>query len=68
MPHVVRVSDPGAVDELVSALHEADTDARRRGRRTIVVCGSDEDLETELRFFVRAWAMSRPALRVEVDI
>jgi hypothetical protein len=67
MPHVVRVSDSEAVEDLVNALREAHVDARRRGARTIVVSGSDEDLETELHFFVRAWALSRPALTIELD-
>jgi hypothetical protein len=67
MPHEVRLSDPEAVDDLINALHEADVEVRRRGARTIVVCGSDDDLETELRFFVRAWALSRPALTIELD-
>ena len=64
MSHVVRLSDPGAVDDLVAALREAEADVRRRGARTLVVSGSDDDLETELRFFVRAWALSRPTVAV----
>jgi hypothetical protein len=67
MPHEVRLSDPEAVEDLFNALHEAGADVRRRGARTIAVYGSDDDLETELRFFVRAWALSRPALTIELD-
>jgi hypothetical protein len=67
MPHVVRVSDPEAVEDLLAALVAAKADVQRSGARTVVVRGSDEDLETELRFFVRAWALSRPTVRIEVD-
>jgi hypothetical protein len=69
MPHVVRVSDPGAVDELLAALSSARAEVRRRDARTIVVSdsGQDDDLETELAFFLKAWALSHPTLEVELD-
>jgi hypothetical protein len=69
MPHVVRVSDPGAVEELLAALSSARAEVRRRDARTIVVSdpGHDDDLETELAFFLKAWTLSHPTLRVELD-
>lgn len=69
MPHLVRVSDPGAVEELLAALSNARVDVRRRGARTIVVSdpGNDDDLETELAFFLKAWALSHPTLEVELE-
>jgi hypothetical protein len=57
---IVRLADPAAADELVAALRAAGAKAERRDARTIVVSGGDEDLGTELAFFVRAWAQSRP--------
>jgi hypothetical protein len=57
---IVRLGDPGLVDELLTALRAAGAEAERRDARTIVVTGGDEDLHTELMFFVRAWAESRP--------
>ena len=69
MPHVVRVSDPSAVEELLAALSDARAEVRRRDARTIVVSdsGEDDDLETELAFFLKAWALSHPTLEVELD-
>ena len=67
MSHLVRVSHSEAVDDLLDALRDAHPEVRRRGPRTIVVCGDDDDLETELRFFVRAWALSRPAVTIVVE-
>lgn len=65
---MVRVSDPGAVEELLAALRSARADVRRRDARTIVVSdpGYDDDLETELLFFLKAWALSHPTLEVEL--
>jgi hypothetical protein len=66
--HVVRLSDAGAVDDLVEALARNRTEVHRRGRRTIVVSdpGHDDDLETELLFFLKAWALSHPAVQFEL--
>jgi hypothetical protein len=57
---IVRLADPAAAKELVAALRAAGADAKRRDARTVVVTGGDEDLGTELAFFVRAWAQRRP--------
>jgi hypothetical protein len=67
MPYVVRVSDQGAADELVETLAETSTKLRRRGARTIEVTEADEDLWTELQFFLRAWALSHPKVEIELD-
>lgn len=66
---MVRVSDPGAVEELLAALSSARAEVRRQDARTIVVSdpGHDDDLETELAFFLKAWTLSHPTLRVELD-
>lgn len=67
--HLVRLSDADAVDDLVEALTRNRTEVQRRGSRTIVVSdrGHDDDLETELLFFLKAWALSHPTLEVELD-
>ena len=57
---IVRLGDPAAAKELVAALRAAGAEAKRRDARTIEVTGGDEDLRTELAFFVRAWAQRRP--------
>jgi hypothetical protein len=57
---IVRLADPAAANELVAALCAAGAEAKRRDARTVVVTGGDEDLATELAFFVRAWAQRRP--------
>jgi hypothetical protein len=57
---IVRLADPAAARELVAALRAAGVKAEWRDARTIVVTGGDEDLGTELEFFVRAWAQQRP--------
>jgi hypothetical protein len=66
--HVVRLSDADAVDDLVDALARSRTEVHRRGSRTIVVSdrGHDDDLETELLFFLKAWALSHPAVQFEL--
>jgi hypothetical protein len=66
MAEIVRLADPSAADDLVAALCEAGAEAERKDERTIVVNGGDDDLPTELAFFVRAWARSRP--RVEFEL
>jgi hypothetical protein len=66
MQHVVRVSDPEAVDELLASLRSVQTAVHRRDRRTLSVTHSDDALETELLFFLRAWALSHPTLVVEL--
>jgi hypothetical protein len=67
MPYVVRVSDEGAANELVETLAQTSTKLRRRGARTIEVAAADEDLWTELNFFLRAWALSHPEVEIELD-
>jgi hypothetical protein len=57
---IVRLADPSVAKDLVAALQAAGAEAKQRDERTILVTGGDEDLETELLFFVRAWAQSRP--------
>jgi hypothetical protein len=65
--HVVRLSDADAVDDLVEALARNRTEVHRRGSRTIVVFGGHgDDLETELLFFLKAWALSHPAVQFEL--
>ena len=66
--HVVRLSDADAVDDLVEALDKSRTEVQRRGSRTIVLSdrGHDDDLETELLFFLKAWALSHPAVQFEL--
>jgi hypothetical protein len=60
VPEIVRLADPASAEDLVAALRAAGAEAKRRDAQTIVVTGGDEDLRTELAFFVRAWAQSRP--------
>jgi hypothetical protein len=67
MPYVVRVSDQRAADDLVESLESLTTKLRRRGPRTLEVGGADEDLYTELLFFLRAWALSHPTVKFELD-
>jgi hypothetical protein len=62
---IVRLADPAAAKDLLALLRAAGAEAKRRGLRTIVVTGGDEDLHTEIAFFVRAWAQSR---RLEFDV
>lgn len=61
MPHVVRLNDPAAAKNLLAVLSEAGANVTRRGRRMLVIEDSYEDLEAELLFFLRAWALSQPA-------
>lgn len=67
--HLVRLSDADAVDDLVEALARNLTEVQLRGSRTLVVsdAGHDDDLETELIFFLKAWALSHPTVEVELD-
>ena len=60
MAEIVRLADPSAAKDLVAALQAAGAEVETREARTIVVTGGDEDLGTELAFFVRAWAQARP--------
>jgi uncharacterized protein (UPF0218 family) len=63
---LVCLADPGLTEDLVAALRAAGADAQRRDDRTIVVTG-DEDLRTELAFFVRAWAGSARPVEFELE-
>lgn len=67
--HLVRLSDADAVDDLIEALARNLTEVQLRGSRTLVVSdpGHDDDLETELIFFLKAWALSHPTVEVELD-
>ena len=67
MQHVVRISDPDAVDELLATLRSEQTAVSRQGSRTLIVTHSDDDLPIELLFFLKAWALSHPTLEVELD-
>jgi hypothetical protein len=62
---IVRLADAADAKDLLAALRAAGVGAKRRDARTVVVTGGDDDLHTELVFFVRAWAESRP---VEFDV
>jgi hypothetical protein len=66
MAEIVRLGDPRAAEDLVAALCGAGADAERQDDRTIVVNGGDEDLRTELAFFVRAWAGPRQPVEFEL--
>lgn len=67
--HLVHLSDADAVDDLVDALARNLTEVQLRGSRTLVVSdpGHDDDLETELLFFLKACALSHPTVEVELD-
>jgi hypothetical protein len=67
--HLVRLSDADAVDDLVEALARNLTEVQLRGSRTLVVSdpGHDDDLEAELLFFLKAWALSHPTVEVKLD-
>jgi hypothetical protein len=67
MPYVVRLSDKRAADDLAESLQSITSELRRRGPRTLEVRGADEDLYAELLFFLRAWALSHPTVRFELD-
>jgi hypothetical protein len=64
---LVRLADPALTEDLVAALRAAGQDAEQRDERTIVVAGDDEDLRTELAFFVNAWAGSGSPLEFELE-
>ena len=66
MAEIVRLADPSAAEELVAALCGAGADVDRQDDRTIVVNGGDEDLRTELVFFLRAWAGPRQPVEFEL--
>jgi hypothetical protein len=55
---IVRLADSSAAKDLVAALRAAGAEVETPDARTIVVTGGDEDLHTELVFFVQAWAES----------
>jgi hypothetical protein len=63
---IVRLADPAAAQDLVAALRAAGAEVETRDARTIVVTGGDEDLHTELVFFVQAWA-EPSAVEFEVE-
>jgi hypothetical protein len=64
---IVRLADPSVTEDLVASLRAAGADAEQRDERTIVVAGDDEDLRTELAFFVRAWAGSGEPIQFELE-
>jgi hypothetical protein len=58
---VVRTKDRNAADELFAVLQKVGADVSRQSAQTLLVADSDEDVETELGFFLRAWQIERPA-------
>jgi hypothetical protein len=68
VPQEVRLTPPELVDELVTALRDAGTPARKRGR--VVVVGDEPEAESErsleLLFFLRTWALAHPDLSFEI--
>lgn len=68
MRHKVRISDPELVDDLVAALSKAELGATREGRQTVLVASptNGDDTRVELAFFLRAWALSHPGVRIDV--
>jgi hypothetical protein len=64
---VVRTKDRKAADELYAVLTEVGADVSRQGARTLLVADSDEDVETELGFFLRAWQIAQPATVVGLE-
>ncbi len=66
----IELSDPGHLDELYSALQEAECVPIRTGRDTLLVLhplAVDEvEARTELLFFVRAWRARRPGVDVKL--
>jgi hypothetical protein len=64
---VVRTRDREAADELFAALREVGADVSRQSPRALLVADSDEDVETELGFFLRAWQIARPATVVALE-
>jgi hypothetical protein len=64
---VVRTRDRQAADELFAALKEVGADVSRQSARSLLVADSDEDVETELGFFLRAWEIARPATVVGLE-
>jgi hypothetical protein len=64
---VVRTRDAEAADELFAVLSEVGAHVSRESPQTLLVADSDEDLETELGFFLRAWQIARPAAVVGLE-
>jgi hypothetical protein len=64
---IVRLADPSVTEDLVASLRAAGADAERRDDRTIVVTGEDEDLRTEVAFFVRAWAGAGAPIQFDLE-
>lgn len=66
----IHVSDPGQLEELHSALREADCVSVQVAPDTLAVLHplamTETEATTELSFFVRAWGARRPNLRVEL--
>jgi hypothetical protein len=60
MPYLVRLNDSAALEDLLAALNAAGVEVQRRGRQALEVVDSYEDLEAELFFFLRSWALSQP--------
>jgi hypothetical protein len=64
---VVRTKDRKAADELFAVLQEVGAGVSRQSAQTLLVADSDEDVETELGFFLRAWQIARPATVVGLE-
>jgi hypothetical protein len=67
MRFLVRTRDAEAADELFAVLSDAGAEVSRPGPETLVVANSDDDLETELGFFLRAWQITRPKAVVALE-
>ena len=68
MRHEVHISDPELVDDLLAALSVAQVRAERKDRKTVVVASSTngDDARAALAFFLQAWALSHPGVRIDV--
>jgi hypothetical protein len=68
MRHEVHISDPELVDDLLAALSVAQVRAERKDRKTVLVASptNGDDTRIELAFFLRAWAISHPGVRIDV--
>ena len=68
----IRLSDPAQLEQLSSALREADCVSVPVADDTLIVlhpfADNDAEAAVELSFFVRAWRARRPDLDVDLDV
>ena len=64
---VVRTKDRKAADELFAVLSEVGAEVSRESPKSLLVEESDEEVETELNFFLRAWEIARPSAVIGVE-